>query len=96
MPAFLRPKPGPRCDNEKLILGHLPLGSLFEQVSAAAGYNVTMVDIKDEFLAKSQETIQKNVGRGFKKAIEKGTMTEADAKAKTEEIMSRLTKTTVA
>ena len=55
-----------------------------------------MVDIKDEFLAKSQETIQKNVGRGFKKAIEKGTMTEADAKAKTEEIMSRLTKTTVA
>lgn len=80
----------------KVIFAHLPPRSLLEQVSAAAGYNVTMVDIKDEFLAKSQDTIQKNVARGFKKAIEKGTMSEADAKTKTEEIMSRLTKTTVA
>ena len=53
-----------------------------------------MVDIKDEFLAKSVANIEKNVGRGFKKAIEKGTMTEADAKTKTEEIMSRLSQTT--
>mmetsp|Transcript_19098 Transcript_19098/g.46879 ORF Transcript_19098/g.46879 Transcript_19098/m.46879 type:complete len:266 (-) Transcript_19098:105-902(-) len=54
-----------------------------------------MVDIKEEFLDKSQASIAKNVQRGFKKAIEKGTMDEAAAKAKTDEIMARLSRTTV-
>lgn len=66
------------------------------QVTAGAGYNVTMVDIKDEFLAKSQDTIQKNALRGYKKDLEKGTISQADANSQVDALMSRLSKTTVA
>jgi 3-hydroxybutyryl-CoA dehydrogenase len=68
------------------VIGAGQMGNGIAQVSAQAGYEVTMSDIKEEFVKKGMETISKSLDRGVKK----GTMTEAQ-KA---EIMGRIKTTT--
>mmetsp|Transcript_60879 Transcript_60879/g.89233 ORF Transcript_60879/g.89233 Transcript_60879/m.89233 type:complete len:323 (+) Transcript_60879:23-991(+) len=72
------------------ILGGGLMGNGITQVTAAAGYNVTMVDVNQELLNKSTANIEKTILRGYKKAIESGKMDEASAKAKKDDIMSRI------
>jgi 3-hydroxybutyryl-CoA dehydrogenase len=68
------------------VIGAGQMGNGIAQVTAQAGYEVVMSDIKDEFVKKGIETISKSLDRGVKK----GTMTEAQ-KA---EIMGRIKTTT--
>jgi len=72
------------------ILGGGLMGNGITQVTAQAGYNVTMVDVSEELLAKSHANISKTILKGYKKKIEKGAITEADAKKETEDVMSRI------
>ena len=65
------------------VIGAGTMGNGIAQVTAAAGYNVIMTDIKDEFLAKGIATIEKSLDR----QIKKGTLQEADKKA----ILGRIT-----
>lgn len=68
------------------VIGAGVMGSGIAQVSAEAGYNVTMLDIKEEFLSKGLASIEK----GLDRKVKKGTIQESD-KAST---MSRV-KTTL-
>jgi len=68
------------------VIGAGTMGNGIAQVTAQAGYNVTMSDIKDEFISKGMAAIEKSLDRGVKK----GTMQESE-KA---EIISRI-KTTL-
>lgn len=68
------------------VVGSGVMGSGIAQVTAEAGYNVTMMDIKDEFIKKGLANIENSLNR----KIKKGTMQESD-KAKT---MSRIKTTT--
>ena len=68
------------------VIGAGQMGNGIAQVSAQAGYEVTMSDIKEEFVKKGMETISKSLDRGVKK----GTMTEAEKAA----IMGRIKTTT--
>jgi 3-hydroxybutyryl-CoA dehydrogenase len=68
------------------VIGAGQMGNGIAQVTAQAGYEVIMSDIKDEFVKKGMDTISKSLDRGVKK----GTMTEAQ-KA---EIMARIKTTT--
>jgi 3-hydroxybutyryl-CoA dehydrogenase len=68
------------------VIGSGQMGNGIAQVTAQAGYDVTMSDIKDEFVQKGMETIGKSLDRGVKK----GTMTEADKAA----IIARIKTTT--
>jgi 3-hydroxybutyryl-CoA dehydrogenase len=68
------------------VIGAGVMGNGIAQVTAAAGYNVVMTDIKDEFTAKGLATIEKSLDR----MIKKGTLQEADKKA----IMGRITTST--
>ena len=56
------------------VLGAGVMGSGIVQVSAEAGYNVTMADIKDEFISKGLANIEKSLDR----KIKKGTIQESD------------------
>lgn len=67
------------------VIGAGTMGNGIAQVSAQAGYNVTMSDIKDEFISKGIATIEKSLDRMVKKET-----LDADGKA---EIMSRITTT---
>jgi len=49
------------------VIGAGTMGNGIAQVSAQAGYNVTMSDIKDEFLEKGMATIEKSLDRMVKK-----------------------------
>jgi 3-hydroxybutyryl-CoA dehydrogenase len=68
------------------VIGAGQMGNGIAQVTAQAGYEVTMSDIKEEFVKKGIDTISKSLDRGVKK----GTMTEADKAA----IMGRIKTTT--
>jgi 3-hydroxybutyryl-CoA dehydrogenase len=68
------------------VLGAGVMGNGIAQVIAEAGYNVTMADVKDEFIKKGLASIEKSLDR----KIKKGTIQESD-KA---EVMSRI-KTTL-
>ena len=68
------------------VIGAGTMGNGIAQVSAQAGYNVTMSDIKDEFIQKGLAAIEKSLDRGVKK----GTMQESEKAA----IISRI-KTTL-
>jgi 3-hydroxybutyryl-CoA dehydrogenase len=68
------------------VIGAGVMGNGIAQVSAQAGYNVTMSDIKDEFLSKGMATIEKSLDR----SIKKGTLQESE---KTE-ILARIKTTT--
>ena len=67
------------------VIGAGVMGSGIVQVSAEAGYEVTMMDIKDEFLNKGMSNIEK----GLDRKVKKGTIQESD-KAK---VMSRVKRT---
>ncbi len=68
------------------VIGAGTMGNGIAQVSAQAGYNVTMSDIKDEFISKGMDDIEKSLDR----MVKKETLKEEE-KA---EIMSRI-KTTL-
>ena len=68
------------------VLGAGVMGSGIAQVSAEAGYSVTMADIKDEFIQKGLASIEKSLDR----KVNKGTIQESDKVA----TMSRI-KTTL-
>lgn len=68
------------------VIGAGTMGNGIAQVSAQAGYNVTMSDIKDEFLSRGMAAIEKSLDR----SIKKGTLQESEKG----DIMSRI-KTTL-
>lgn len=68
------------------VIGAGTMGNGIAQVSAQAGYNVTMSDIKDEFLSRGMATIEKSLDR----LVKRETIQESE-KA---EIISRI-KTTI-
>jgi 3-hydroxybutyryl-CoA dehydrogenase len=68
------------------VIGAGTMGNGIAQVSAQAGYEVTMSDIKDEFLSRGMATIEKSLDR----MIKKGTLQESE---KTD-IMSKIKTTT--
>ncbi len=68
------------------VIGAGQMGNGIAQVTAAAGYDVTMSDIKDEFIQRGMDTISKSLDRGVKK----GTMTEVEKAA----IIARIKTTT--
>ncbi len=72
--------------NKVFVIGAGQMGNGIAQVTAQAGYDVTMSDIKDEFVQKGMDTISKSLDRGVKK----GTMTEVDKAA----IIARIKTTT--
>jgi len=57
------------------IIGSGQMGNGIAQVAACAGYNVTMVDIKDEFVDKGMETIS----RSLEKLVSKERMSQEEA-----------------
>jgi 3-hydroxybutyryl-CoA dehydrogenase len=56
------------------VIGAGTMGNGIAQVSAQAGYDVVMSDIKDEFVQKGMATISKSLDR----MVTKGTMQESD------------------
>jgi 3-hydroxybutyryl-CoA dehydrogenase len=68
------------------VIGAGTMGNGIAQVSAAAGYNVIMTDIKEEFCAKGIAAINSSLDR----MIKKGTCTEETKKT----VLSRI-KTTI-
>ncbi|GAF93237.1 unnamed protein product, partial [marine sediment metagenome] len=68
------------------VIGAGTMGNGIAQVSAQAGYSVTMSDIKDEFVSKGMAAIEKSLDR----MIKKGTLQENEKK----EIMARIKTTT--
>jgi 3-hydroxybutyryl-CoA dehydrogenase len=68
------------------VIGAGTMGNGIAQVTAQAGYEVTMSDIKDEFIQKGLAAIEKSLDR----SVKKGTMQEAEKKA----ILARIKTTT--
>ena len=69
------------------VVGAGVMGSGIVQVSAEAGYNVIMMDIKSEFVKKALDAI----GKGIDRKVKKGAMQESDKAV----VLSRI-KTSVA
>ena len=69
------------------VVGAGVMGSGIVQVSAEAGYNVIMMDIKGEFVKKGLDAI----GKGLDRKVKKGAMQESDKAV----VLSRI-KTSVA
>lgn len=59
------------------VIGAGTMGNGIAHVFAQSGFNVTLVDIKQEFLDKALATIKSNLDRQVKKAV----ITDADASA---------------
>lgn len=59
------------------VLGAGQMGNGIAQVAACSGYDVVMIDIKDEFVANGIATIEKSLA----KLVAKERMTQADADA---------------
>jgi 3-hydroxybutyryl-CoA dehydrogenase len=72
--------------NKVFVIGAGTMGNGIAQVTAQAGYSVTMSDIKEEFVKKGMEAITKSLDRGVKK----GTMQESEKAA----ILARIKTTT--
>ena len=68
------------------VIGAGTMGNGIAQVSAQAGYDVTMSDIKDEFVKKGMDAISKSLDR----SVKKGTMQESEKAA----IITRIKTTT--
>jgi 3-hydroxybutyryl-CoA dehydrogenase len=68
------------------VIGAGTMGNGIAQVSAQAGYDVIMSDIKDEFIKKGMDAISKSLDR----AVKKGTMQESEKAA----IIARIKTTT--
>jgi len=66
------------------VIGAGTMGNGIAQVSAQAGYNVTMSDIKDEFISKGMAAIEKSLDRMIKKGtLQENEKTEMMSKIKT-------------
>jgi len=63
--------------NKLAVLGAGQMGNGITQVAACAGYEVVMIDIKDEFVDRGIATIEKSLA----KLVSKERMTQADADA---------------
>ncbi len=59
------------------VLGAGQMGNGITQVAAAAGYNVTMIDIQQDYVDKGLATIERSLG----KLVTKERMTQEDADA---------------
>ena len=59
------------------VVGAGQMGAGIAQVAAQAGFQVTLVDLKPEYVAKGLATIDKSLG----KLVEKKILVDADAKA---------------
>ncbi|MDP4219878.1 MAG: 3-hydroxybutyryl-CoA dehydrogenase [Bacteroidota bacterium] len=59
------------------VIGAGTMGNGIAHVFAQSGFDVTLVDIKQEFLDKALETIKGNLAR----QVKKGSLTEADSSA---------------
>ncbi len=59
------------------IIGAGQMGNGIAQVSSCAGYRVTMIDIKEEFLEKGMNTINNSLN----KLVSKGKMSEIEAQS---------------
>jgi len=59
------------------IIGAGQMGNGIAQVSSCAGYRVTMIDIKEEFLDKGMNTINNSLN----KLVSKGKMSEIEAQS---------------
>ena len=59
------------------VIGAGQMGNGIAQVAACAGYDVVMIDIKDEYVEKGLATIQFSLG----KLVSKERMTQEDADA---------------
>lgn len=59
------------------VVGAGTMGNGIAHVFAQSGFNVTLIDVKAEFLSRAVETIKSNLTRQVKKA----TLTQADADA---------------
>ena len=59
------------------VLGAGQMGNGITQVAAAAGYNVTMIDIQQEYVDKGLATIERSLG----KLVAKERMSQEDADA---------------
>jgi len=68
------------------VIGAGTMGNGIAQVSAQAGYDVIMSDIKDEFIKKGMDAISKSLDR----SVKKGTMQESEKAA----IIARIKTTT--
>ena len=68
------------------VIGAGTMGNGIAQVTAQAGYDVTMSDIKDEFVKKGMDTI----GRSLDRLVKKGTMQDSEKIA----IIARIKTTT--
>ena len=68
------------------VIGAGQMGNGITQVAASAGYEVLMVDIKQEFVDRGIATIQKSLG----KLVSKERMSQSDA----DETLARITTTT--
>jgi len=66
------------------VLGAGQMGNGIAQVAACSGYDVVMIDIKDEFVANGIATIEKSLA----KLVAKERMTQADADAARSRISS--------
>jgi 3-hydroxybutyryl-CoA dehydrogenase len=85
--SFLTPIGGEEMKVEKiLVIGAGQMGSGIAQVCAQAGYQVTLNDLKPEFVERGLSVINKNLSRN----VDKGRMTDAEKL----EILSRITAST--
>ena len=64
------------------VLGAGQMGNGITQVAACAGYSVTMIDIKQEFVDRGIASIEKSLA----KLVSKERMTQIDADASRERI----------
>ena len=68
------------------VLGAGQMGNGITQVAACAGYSVTMIDIKQEFVDRGIASIEKSLA----KLVSKERMTQIDADASRERISERV------
>ena len=73
------------------IIGAGQMGNGIAQVSSCAGYRVTMIDIKEEFLDKGMNTINNSLN----KLVSKGKMSEIEAESAISRISTSTDKSSV-
>ena len=54
---------------EVFVMGAGAMGNGIAQVSAEAGYDVTMMDIKEEFISKALAAIERSLDKKIKKSV---------------------------
>ncbi len=67
-----------------VVIGAGTMGNGIAHVFAQSGFNVTLVDIKEEFVKKALDTIASNLAR----QVKKGSLSEDDSKATLARVMT--------